>query len=111
MCADHIQEEPELEYVAHVAKEYQHWHKKNKQGAYLLKTQLRHIELDEDLEKGGALVYKKIREPPLPPLQAIQSTTEANVGRESRASDGHEQAAPGPCARQNQAQEYHYTHC
>ena len=67
-CADHIQEKPDLEYATHIAQ-YLDWHKKNEHDD-LIKTKLRQIELDEDMERGGALTYKKIREPQLPPIQA-----------------------------------------
>ena len=70
-CADHVPDEPHLDYVEHIAHHYQAWHKANEQDVFLLKSKLRQIELDEELERGGALIYKKIREPPLPPIQAL----------------------------------------
>ena len=95
-CADHVPDCPHREYVEHVAQQYQAWHRNNEQDAYLLKTKMRQIELDEDLEKGGALIYKKIREPPLPPIQAIQCVTEAKVKRQRWPKDGRNVIALDP---------------
>lgn len=62
---------PDLQYLQHLHDTFHEYHNSNVQQFFLSRRKNNRIDLDIDIQKGGATCFRDVKDAPIPPIDAI----------------------------------------
>eukprot|EP00438_Fugacium_kawagutii_P004369 Skav214813 [mRNA] locus=scaffold1934:75726:80366:+ [translate_table: standard] len=87
---------PSLETLILIRDTFHEWHTKNERAAWLRKTNLRRLDLIQNLSEGGKLAFDAVRDEPAKPLTTIARTVTCKVRRTRWTRGGRTTLHGGP---------------